>query len=34
MSTPIDKSIFYETGCIRKEQLLRYRDHKLSGRAA
>jgi len=30
MNTPINKSIFNETGCIRKEQLLRYRDQKLS----
>ena len=30
MNTPIDKSIFNETGCIRQEQLLRYRDRQLN----
>ncbi len=31
MNTPINKFLFNETGCIRKDQLLAYRDHKLSG---
>ncbi len=31
MNTPINNSIFNETGCIRRDQLLSYRDHKLTG---
>ncbi len=31
MNTRVNSSIFNDTGCIRREELLRYRDNKMSG---
>ena len=30
MNTPVNRSIFNDTGCIRREELLRYRDNRMS----